>query len=81
MCETCDSAVCYEGCPFMQEIPAHAVCESCGEPILDRDRYYKHGRHAVCECCADELTCEELLAYADLQDMGELLGLLGFRCL
>lgn len=79
MCENCDSAICYEGCPFLQETLARAVCESCGEPILDDDRYYRHGSHCVCEDCADGLTSEELLAYANLSDMGELLGLLGFR--
>lgn len=79
MCEECYSAVCFEGCPFLRDKLARAACELCSEPICQGDRYYQRGAHHVCAACAERLSIEELLALGDLQEVGDLLDLLGFQ--
>ena len=79
MCEDCYSAVCLEGCPYLRDRLARKDCEICGEPIREGDRYYRHGAHCVCADCTELLTLEELLYLSDLEEVGELLALLGFR--
>lgn len=79
MCESCQSTLCYHGCPFYEETAIPTLCSCCHEAISPGDLRYEREGQALCECCAESLTIDDLIDLCDLREIGELLGQFGYR--